>query len=74
MNLHAERDLDMIEAAWADHERFIHVPAGTLALSCLLEAGRYDELLALLTRKKTHLWDTNDCPDCCQSAPGDVPT
>ncbi|MFY9237551.1 MAG: hypothetical protein WAO78_01485, partial [Roseovarius sp.] len=56
MNLHADRDLDMIEAAWADHAHFIHVPTGTLTLSCLLEAGRYDELLALLARKKTRLW------------------
>lgn len=56
MNLHADRDLDMIEAAWSDHERFIHVATGSLTLSCLLEAGRHDELLALLARKKTHLW------------------
>lgn len=56
MNLHADRDLDMIEAAWSDHERFIHVATGSLTLSCLLEAGRHDELLALLACKKTHLW------------------
>jgi hypothetical protein len=56
MNLHADRDLDMIEAAWSDHERFIHVATASLTLSCLLEAGRHDELLALLARKKTHLW------------------
>ena len=56
MNLHADRDLDMIEAAWSDHERFIHVPTASLTLSCLLEAGRHDELLALLACKKTHLW------------------
>lgn len=56
MNLHADRDLDMIEAAWSDHERFIHVTTGSLTLSCLLEAGRHDELLALLACKKTHLW------------------
>lgn len=55
-NLHADRDLDMITAAWSDHVRFIHVSTGSLTLSCLLEAGRYDELLALLARKKTHLW------------------
>lgn len=53
MSLHADRDLEMIEAAWSDHMHFIHVPMGTLTLSCLLEAGRYDELLALLERKKT---------------------
>ena len=56
MNLHADRDLDMIEAAWSDHARFSHVTTGTLTLSCLLEAGRYDELLVLLARKNTHLW------------------
>jgi hypothetical protein len=56
MNLHADRDLDMIEAAWSDHKRFIHVATGSLTLSCLLEAGRHDELLALLACKKTHLW------------------
>jgi hypothetical protein len=56
MNLHADRDLDMIRAAWADHARFSHVTTGTLTLSCLLEAGRYEELMALLALKKTSLW------------------
>jgi len=56
MNLHADCDLDMIRAAWADHARFSHVTTGTLTLSCLLEAGRYDELMALLALKKTSLW------------------
>jgi hypothetical protein len=56
MNLHADRDLDMIEAAWSDHASFAHITTGTLTLSCLLEAGRYDELLTLLARKTTHLW------------------
>ena len=56
MNLHADRDLDLVEAAWSDHARFSHVSTGTLTLSCLLEAGRYDELLDLLQCKKTHLW------------------
>ena len=56
MNLHADRDLDMLEAVWSDHASFAHVTTGTLTLSCLLEAGRYDELLALLARKKTHIW------------------
>ena len=56
MNLHANRDLDLIRAAWADHARFSHVTTGTLTLSCLLEAGRYDELMALLALKKTSLW------------------
>ena len=56
MNLHADRDLDMVRGAWADHARFSHVTTATLTLSCLLEAGRYDELLALLDLKKTRLW------------------
>ena len=56
MNLHADRDLDMIQAAWSDHARFSHVTTATLTLSCLLEAGRYDELMALLALKKTSLW------------------
>jgi hypothetical protein len=56
MNLHADRDLDMIRAAWADHARFSHVTTATLTLSCLLEAERYDELMALLGLKKTSLW------------------
>ena len=56
MNLHADRDLEMIRAAWADHARFSHVSTATLTLSCLLEAGRHDELLKLLALKKTSLW------------------
>ena len=56
MNLHADSNLDIIRAAWADHARFSHVTTGTLTLSCLLEAGRYDELMALLALKKTSLW------------------
>uniref|UniRef100_UPI0040473A41 hypothetical protein n=2 Tax=Yoonia sp. TaxID=2212373 RepID=UPI0040473A41 len=56
MNLHADRDVDMIQAAWSDHARFSHVTTATLTLSCLLEAGRYDELLALLELKTSRLW------------------
>ena len=56
MDLHADRDLDLIRKSWADHARFAHVPTATLTLSCLLEAGRHEELLALLAVKKTRLW------------------
>jgi hypothetical protein len=56
MNQHADRDLDLVRAAWSDHTRFTHMPTATLTLSCLLEAGRHDELLALLAAKKTRLW------------------
>lgn len=53
---HAERDLDLIRMAWADHSFFSHVPTATLTLSCLLEAGRYDEVHALLKLAKTRMW------------------
>ncbi|WP_323037740.1 hypothetical protein [Pararhodobacter sp.] len=56
MNLHADCDLDMIREAWSDHARFSHVTTGTLTLSCLLEARRYDELLALLSVQRTRIW------------------
>ena len=56
INLHADCDLDLIQAAWSDHLRYAHVPTATLTLSCLLEAGRFAELLDLLAIKTTHLW------------------
>ena len=56
MHLHADRDLDLIREAWTDHARFSYVATATLTLSCLLEAGRHDELLALLDVRKTRLW------------------
>jgi hypothetical protein len=56
MNQHADHDLELTRAAWSDHEQFSHVTTATLTLSCLLEAGRHDELLALLALKKTRLW------------------
>lgn len=56
INDHADRDLDLISAAWTDHDRFSHVPSATLTLSCLLEAGRHEELLALVDSARTRLW------------------
>ena len=56
MTLHADRDLVLIHRAWSDWERYSHVSTATLTLSCLLEAGRYDDLLALLAVKKSRLW------------------
>jgi len=55
-NVHADPDLDLVRAAWSDHAQFSHVPTATLTLSCLLEAGRHEELLALLAVGKTRLW------------------
>jgi hypothetical protein len=56
MNLHADRDLDLIREAWSDHARFSYISAATLTLSCLLAAGHHDELLALLALRKTRFW------------------
>ena len=56
MSLHADRDLGLTREAWADHARFSHVATATLTLSCLLEAGRHGELLALLDVGRTCLW------------------
>jgi hypothetical protein len=56
MRLHADRDLDLIRSAWDDDGQFAHIATATLTLSCLLEAGRHDELLALLEAKKFRLW------------------
>ena len=56
INDYADRDLDLITVAWADHDRFSHVPTGVLTLSCMLEAGRHDELLALVDSAKARLW------------------
>jgi hypothetical protein len=56
MNLHADRDLDLIRNAWSDDARFAHIATATLTLSCLLEAGRHEELLALLAARRTCVW------------------
>lgn len=53
---HANRDLDHIRMAWADHSVFSYVPTATLTLSCLLESGQYDEVFALLKLAKTRMW------------------
>lgn len=53
---HADRDLDLVTRIWADHTQFGHVATATLTLSCLLEAGRHDELFALLALRKSRLW------------------
>ena len=41
---YADRMIGMVRRAWADHQTFQHVIGTSICLSCLLEAGRYDEL------------------------------
>jgi hypothetical protein len=55
-NMHADRDLDMIRSAWADHSSFGFVATATLTLSCLLEAERYEELTELVGLQKSRFW------------------
>jgi len=45
---HADRDLDLIRMVWSDPTSVGHVTTGTLTLSCLLEAGRYEDIFGLL--------------------------
>ena len=41
---YADRMIEMVRRAWADHQTFQHVIGTSICLSCLLEGGRYDEL------------------------------
>lgn len=56
MQQHADRDLGIVREAWADHTVYSHVQTATLTLSCLLEAGRYEDLFDLILLKKTRIW------------------
>lgn len=56
MDLHADRELDCLRHAWPQRDRYVYFPAANLTLSCLLEAGRYEELFDLLALKDTLLW------------------
>ena len=52
INDYADRLLAMMRRAWADHKTFQYVSGTSICLSCLLEAGRYDELQELLTTRR----------------------
>lgn len=52
----ADRDIEMIRMAWTDRTAFGFVATETLCLSCLLEAGRNDELWALLDLRQRRMW------------------
>jgi len=56
MKRHADRELKPLRSAWSERDRYVFFPAANLTLSCLLEAGRYEELLELLSLKKSLLW------------------
>ena len=56
INDYADRLLGLLRRAWADHKSFDYVHGTDICLSCLLEAGRYDELLDLLSTPRVKSW------------------
>lgn len=56
VNQYADDRLDFIKMAWAQSERFGIVPEVSICLSCLLEAGRHEELTALLDLRSSRSW------------------
>jgi hypothetical protein len=53
---YADRMIEMVRRAWADHQTFQHVIGTSICLSCLLEGGRYDELQELLATRRMKFW------------------
>lgn len=56
INQYADLLLEPIREAWADRQRYNHVVGSKICLSCLLEAGRYDELRSLLALRRHRFW------------------
>ena len=56
INEYADRLIEMVRRAWSDHQSFQHVTGTSICLSCMLEAGRYDELQELLATRRTKFW------------------
>ena len=52
---YADRMIEIVRRAWADHQTFQHVIGTSICLSCLLESGRYDELQELLATRRMKL-------------------
>jgi hypothetical protein len=55
MNRWADETVDFVRAAWTA-PGFAHATLAPVCLSCLLEAGRYDELGALLALRQVRSW------------------
>jgi hypothetical protein len=53
---YADRMIEMVRRAWADHQNFRHVIGTSICLSCLLEGGRYDEIQELLATRRMTFW------------------
>lgn len=56
VNQYADDRLDLIKMAWSQGERFGFVKGASICLSCLLEAGRHEELMTLLDLRSSRSW------------------
>jgi hypothetical protein len=56
MDNYAERLRDMIRRVWTEEPPGGYVCGTTICLSCLLETGRYDDLMELLACARTRRW------------------
>ena len=56
MNEYADRMIGLIRHAWSSTARYEFVQGTTICLSCLLEAGRYEDLQDLLAIAKRKYW------------------
>jgi hypothetical protein len=56
MNEYAERLCALIRRVWVDERPGGHVIGTAICLSCLLEAGRYDDLIELLACARMRWW------------------
>lgn len=55
MNRHADDTMGVVRAAWTA-DGFAYTALAPVCLSCLLDAGRYADLTALLGLKRTRFW------------------
>ena len=53
---YADRMIEMVRRAWADHQTLQHVIGTSICLSCLLEGGRYADLQELLATPRMKFW------------------
>ena len=59
VNHYADMLLGRMREAWADRQSYNHVAGSKICLSCLLEAGRYEELRELLALRSFRFWPDN---------------
>jgi hypothetical protein len=53
---YANRLIELVRRAWADHTSFNYVVGTSICLSCLMAGGRYAELYELLALRRVKFW------------------